>query len=297
MADPMKLGFGCSGAWGMRWFSEKQAIRLIHEAIDLGHREFDTGNFYCDGEAERRLGRALKSLPSGVRKTLRVTSKTGTQKKPRGSLVKDFSETTIRQDVSTSLTRLAVDALDVLYLHGPDHASLASSLPVLMQLKTEGLINAIGVCGEGPGLAGVVGKSEIDVLMGAYNIFSRQHDATFATAKAHGQRVVAIAPLAQGLYRRDFMVPRSLPDVWYLARAATKNPRELQRARAAKWLHQEPGWCAGELALAFTLANPHIDVAITTTTKSAHLAANAAAAQRPLTPDLLTRLTTLAGDS
>src|SRR5208282_4530153 len=41
----------------------QQAIRCIHAALDHGITLFDTANQYGAGEAERVLGKALKSIP------------------------------------------------------------------------------------------------------------------------------------------------------------------------------------------------------------------------------------------
>lgn len=297
MSTPLRLGFGCSGPWGEAWFPEDRAISLIHQAIELGISDFDTGNFYCGGNAEKRLGLALRDSSVKDRARLRISSKTGTQLAPSGRLmprrlVKDFSADMIRRDVETSLTRLGIDTLDVLYLHGPDKHELFSSLPILQQLHHEGLIRQIGVCSTGDHLARAAGLPEVDVIMGTYNFLHQAHAGIFRKAKKDDKRCVAIAPLAQGLYRRGFLIPRSLPDFWYLARAAVKNRPELKQARSLKWLHEQEGWSAADLAMAFVMANDDIDLAVTTTTKAAHLETSVLAATRKLPADLLQKLAT-----
>ncbi|MCI5045809.1 MAG: aldo/keto reductase [Aquisalinus sp.] len=293
MSDVSRLGFGCSGPWGMRWFDEASAIELIRTAINQGISHFDTGSFYCDGEAERRLGLALNALGSHEKKAITVSSKTGTRKNTRGKLVKDFSEKNMRQDVETSLLKIGVPYLDILYLHGPDDASLHKALPVLTDLKQQGVIKKIGVCGEGRGLEVATNVPEVDVLMGSFNILTRHHLETFCHAKQKGKEVVAIAPLAQGLYRKGFLRPRSLADIWYIARAVVKNRSELHRARSVKWLHEVEGWTASQLALRFVLDQPFIDTAMTTTTRPEHLLLNTAAADRCLPEGLSAKLDSL----
>lgn len=284
----------------MSWFSEERAIALIQQAIDLNVRDFDTGNFYCDGNAERRLGLALRRCTMEERAQLRVSSKTGTQMAPsrnpgRRRLIKDFSADTIRRDVETSLERLGIDTLDVLYLHGPNEHELFSSLPILQKLHQEKTIRAIGVCGAGDNLALAASLPEVQAVMGVYNLFHREHGQTFMHAKQAGKKVVAIAPLAQGLYRKALFRPTSLADLWYLARALVKNRAELTQARRADWLHKQAGYKATDLALGFVMASQSIDVAITTTTKPAHLTASIKAADTPLSADLLAKMETKLG--
>lgn len=281
-----KLGFGCSGAWGMGWFSEKKAISLIEQAVAAGITHYDTGNFYCRGNAETRLGHALRNLPVAERSALRVSSKTGTQIGADGRLVKDFSRDTMRRDVETSLERLGIDALDILYLHGPNEHELAASLPLMAALKHEGLIRAIGVCSEGKHLRKACETPEVEAVMGSFNLLDSSHVEAFRIAKDAGKHIATIAPLAQGLYRKSLLLPRSLPDVWYLIRALVKNRSELQRARQQDWVHEIEGWDAPDLALSFVLHTSLVDATFFTTTKPAHLATNINVTERDMPIEL-----------
>ncbi|MBS0363101.1 MAG: aldo/keto reductase, partial [Proteobacteria bacterium] len=55
-----EIGFGAASWWGKPQFSERAAVGLVHAAIDGGVTFFDTGASYSNGQAEPRLGRALK---------------------------------------------------------------------------------------------------------------------------------------------------------------------------------------------------------------------------------------------
>ena len=283
-----RLGFGCSGVWGKSWFSEAKAARILQAALEAGVTHIDTAGFY--GEAEERLGRVLEKISHDA---LFISTKTGTTYGKGGAFKKDFSKTTIEKDVNASLKRLGRERLDLLYLHGPDSEQLTEAAPVLTDLKSQGKITYAGVCGEGVFLAEAAEHPAIDIVMGAYNFLRREHEQTFATAKQNGKGVVAIAPLAQGLYRKDFFLPRSLADGWHLARALVKNRPELRAARAVSNALEEPGWTPAGLALAFVLANENIDIALTTTTKAHHLAASLDAAKKPIPDRALKRLRSL----
>lgn len=287
----LRLGFGCSGAWGMRWFSERKALRLLEKAAAAGVCHIDTGAFYCGGNAERRLGRALRVLR---RDDLFVSTKTGTRFDWRGRPLKDFSAAHLRRDVEESLRRLDVERLDLLYLHGPAAADIEQTRETVARLKAEGKIARDGVCGAGAHLDAAV-AADVDVVMGVYNLFHREHAAAFARARAKGMGVVAVAPLAQGLYRRDLYLPRNAAGFWTLARALFRNRPALARARSARAvLETVEGWTPAQLALAFVMANPDIDVAVTTTTNFLHLSQSlGAAAAHPLAPDVLARLAAL----
>ncbi|HEY9218116.1 MAG TPA: aldo/keto reductase, partial [Phenylobacterium sp.] len=70
-----EIGLGCASWWGMKAFSEAEAHRLVHAAIDGGVTFFDTGASYSHGEAEPRLGRALARRSKDQ---LVIASKAGT---------------------------------------------------------------------------------------------------------------------------------------------------------------------------------------------------------------------------
>ncbi|MEO1657382.1 MAG: aldo/keto reductase [Pseudomonadota bacterium] len=291
----LRLGYGCAGAWGMPWFSEREAHRLVLGAAEHGIAHFDTGVFYARGVAEERLGRIMRRTPDS--KDWFISTKTGTRQDRRGRHYTDFSEEGIRGDVETSLTRLCRDRVDLLYLHGPTPDEMKRSAPVLQQLQQEGKIDRAGICGEQRAFACALDGFEPDdqvfsVVMGVFNILKQEHADIFQRAKGAGFATVAIAPLAQGLYNRGFFRPSSLADLWTIARAVIKNRAELSRARAPEmdFLHDTPGWTAAELALSYVLAQPFVDGAVAATTRAHHLQQLTEAAQRQPPAALFDRL-------
>jgi aryl-alcohol dehydrogenase-like predicted oxidoreductase len=286
----MRLGFGCSGAWGMSWFDRALARRILLQALEAGVRHIDTAPFYADGEAERRLGAVLNEFGAPVF----VSTKTGTSFRG-GRARKDFSPAAIRADVEASLKRLGRERLDLLYLHGPSPGELGDAAPVLEKLEHEGKIARWGVCGEGRGLEEAL-EAGAGAIMGAYNILHTEHKTAFRQAKEKGALVVAVAPLAQGLYRRGFFRVGSPADAWRVVRALARNRRELARARRARpLLESVEGFSPAGAALAFALANPDIDCAVTTTTSLTRLEESLAAAGRPLPRAAFEKLEALTG--
>ena len=279
---PLRLGFGATGAWGKRWFSARKAERLVLRALELGITHFDTAGFYAGGVAETRLGAALK-LTS--RTQIEISSKVGTRYGPSGKPIKDFSVAAIRRDVHASLKRLNRDYIDILYLHGPTPEQIDGTQNVMSMLKQEGKIRAIGVCGVGEQLAYAVKTKSADVIMGLYNAFDTRHGDVFTKAKAGGIKTIGIAPLGQALYRQGFLIPKSIADLWYLARALGRNRSELKHARksASDILNQIEGRSPASAMLGFALTNPDLDIALTNTTRLKHLDESIATARgKPL---------------
>jgi len=277
--ENMRLGFGCSGVLGKRWFSEQDCAKILRAAIDAGIVYFDTAGFY--GEAERRLGRVLKDAPVD---DVWVSSKTGTRfdvrSHKRRRVVKDFSENTIIADVEASLKRLHRERLDILYLHGPNKSEIAASEPVFAKLKAQGKIRYAGVCGDEEYLDMAAGTSFIDVVMGKYNLLNQTHEPVFAKAKNNGKIVVSIAPLMGGLYRKGLFFPTTRSQFWYLARALARNRSDLWRAHTKLNMSKELGKNQAGQALKFVLGNKNIDIALTTTTREQHLQASITVARQ-----------------
>lgn len=264
MADGMapRLGFGASGPHGQAWFSEAKFRTLIADAIAGGIRHFDTGPSYHDAEA--RLGAALKAAASEVF----VSTKTGTRREGR-RLIKDFSERAIRTDVDASLRRLGRSRLDLLYLHGPTPQQAEEIKPLLDRMKAEGLLAAIGVCGEDQALRHAVAL-RYDWIMGPYNLIDQRHAPIFEAARQSGVGTVSVAPLAQGVFDPKFNRPESLADLWRIARYRFRGRYRREKVMAARRALGDPP--PVDAALGFVLANPDIDIVMATTTKTAHLA-------------------------
>ena len=70
-----EIGFGCASWWGQKAFPEREAIALVEAAVEGGVTFFDTGAAYSGGNAEPRLGRALKGVDAS---RLVIATKAGT---------------------------------------------------------------------------------------------------------------------------------------------------------------------------------------------------------------------------
>ncbi len=109
---------------------EDDAIRTVHEVLDLGITCIDTSPYY--GTAEQPLGKAQ----NGRRRDHLVHA---TKAGRNGFDEFDFSPVGIRRSVEASLRRLRTDHLDVLQLHDvefvPLEPLLEESLPELARLR------------------------------------------------------------------------------------------------------------------------------------------------------------------
>ncbi len=125
--------------------SEEQAARVLDAALEAGIRAFDTAHSYGGGRSEEYLGRWLRSLPAEIRDTLKVTSKVGN---PSAALPgkRPLEASEITRQVATSLGRLGLSALEVLYLHETDPATpWEETMTALSQELRSGRCRYIGL--------------------------------------------------------------------------------------------------------------------------------------------------------
>ena len=138
------IGLGCMGfthAYG-DGPSEKEGIRLVHKAFELGCNFFDTAEMYSYFKNEEFVGKALKELP---RHKVIISDKFWPmplpgQDMPEGKL----SEAGIRKDLEGSLRRLQTDYIDLYTEHQIDEGTEEQVAEIMGKLIKEGKIRAWG---------------------------------------------------------------------------------------------------------------------------------------------------------
>ncbi|WP_122629490.1 aldo/keto reductase [Lucifera butyrica] len=126
------IGLGCMGmSHGYGPASDKkEAIAVIHRAVDLGVTFFDTAEVYDDNEI--LVGEALASYRDNVV----IATKCGI-KNVNGKQVVDGRPEEIRKSAEKSLKRLGIDTIDLYYLHRVDTnipiEEVAGTMKELMQ--------------------------------------------------------------------------------------------------------------------------------------------------------------------
>ena len=187
---------------------------IIHRALSLGVRAFDTSPYY--GPSEELLGQALDTRfvhDNFPRRDYFLLTKVG-----RISASEfDYSASWVRYSVQRSLQRLKTTYLDVVYCHDVEFVSAAEVLTAVRELRRlrdeTGTIKYVGISGY-PGrrlceLAELVlheTGEPLDAVM-SYANFTLQNTTLSSEAllrlRAAGVRVVPNAsPLGMGMLRR-----------------------------------------------------------------------------------------------
>ncbi len=204
--------------------TEEEAQQALQTAWHHGIRSFDTAPEYGKGLSERRFGDFLRHKD---KTDYILCTKTGElllpepETKPSKFVdslpfhrVMDFSGTALRRGLEDSLQRLGLDHVDILLLHDLDpiilkddfessfQCAMKDGLPTLLQLKEEGLIQAIGLgvkCHTVCERALEYADFDCFMLQGNYTLLEQPAEE-FLTACGKNNRGIFIAgPFASGI--------------------------------------------------------------------------------------------------
>ena len=159
-----RITFGCWELGGGPWdfTSDENNIRALQLAFDNGMTSFDSAEGYGGGHSEEVVGKAL----AGKRDQCVIATKVS----PKHLRAPD-----VRASIEASLTRLAMDYVDLYYIHWPNvEIPIEETMSELNKLKEEGLIRAIGVSNfslEQLKEAAALGR--IDALQPEYSLLQR----------------------------------------------------------------------------------------------------------------------------
>jgi aryl-alcohol dehydrogenase-like predicted oxidoreductase len=209
-----RLGFGVSGPHGTPLMSPSQTRHMIDLAFESGVRLFDTAPLYGNGEAERRLGEALRSFP---RYECIVSTKAGATSSGLTGRGRDFSPDAIKRSVEASLKRLKVTYIDWLLLHGPTPDEFTDELlKTLIDMKYSGMITSLGVAGRGPELDAALATGQFSVFMAPVHAALPQEDIErLNRIKASGSELVGIEVMSPA--KRSLSL--SVGSTWRFARS------------------------------------------------------------------------------
>ncbi len=208
--------------------TEQQAIDTVHAALDAGINFIDTAPMYGDGEAERRLGLALRGRP---RENVVIADKIGTPKMDAAEVLAECDK---------SLKLLQTDYIDLYQIHWPRRiVPLDETLRAFEKLVEAGKVRAIGVCNFGMlDLIEALEKHRIETNQIAYSMLFRAPEYELRDlCVEHEVGILCYSPMAQGLLTGRFNSADEVPE----ARARTRHfAKTRPQAR-----HQETG-CESE---------------------------------------------------
>lgn len=285
-----RIAFGTwqlGGEWGP--FDEDAAIAAIRRARELGVNFFDTAQAYGFGASEYLLGRALREELASERDELVIATKGGLRPTDSG-LVRDASPDWLRRGVDASLIALGIDHIDLYQVHWPDPTvPAAETAGALRELITEGKVRHVGVSNyDVTQMAEFSVTLPVETLQPPYHLFRREiEDDVLPYCRAHDIGVLVYGPLAHGLLTGTLSVHTEFADDdWRSASGVFTGDtfrRNLATVRALEIFAADHDITVSQLAIAWTLANPAVDVAIVGARQSNHVEDSLRAAEVSLT--------------
>ncbi len=184
---------------------------VLRAALDAGIVHIDTANSYGRGRNEEMIGQIIKDRP---RDSIVLGTKVAGEPEDRrtGMYTKDTKAEPFVEKFETSLGRLGLDYVDILYLHSTvtrEATLFEPLLSALVKLKKEGKTRFIGVSTHGNEhevIRAAIESKEYDVVLTAYN-FRQPHVAEVEKAMAEatkaGLGIVAMKTQAGVFWDRE----------------------------------------------------------------------------------------------
>ena len=184
---------------------QSAAIKLLHEAIELGVEHFDTAEMYGMGANESLLGEAFHDR----RDKVFIATKFGPTRDPQtGEFTGiDGSRENCRRAVEGSLKKLKTDVIDLYYLHRVDPATpIEETVTAMAELVAEGKVRTIGLSeASGDTIRRATKIHPIAAVQSEYSIFSRDiEDSVIPACIEVGATLVAYSPLGRGMLSGRF---------------------------------------------------------------------------------------------
>lgn len=208
------LGFGCwqligeyykngkPHGWGQ--MGKKDAIALIHQALDNGIQLFDTAAGYGDGLSEAILGEALANSATGSDAVICTKIPLSDEEIHQQEIGEAF-----KNKVEASLQRLNRECIDVLLIHNPpdDLDWTNFDVKVLDTLIKQGKIRTYGVSARSiVGAHNVIDKNFGTCLEWVFHFLERRPvGEIFPKLEKVNMNFIGRSPLARGLLKSRYL--------------------------------------------------------------------------------------------
>jgi L-galactose dehydrogenase len=273
-------GSSVGGAFGP--VAEKEGIRAIRTAVDLGINFIETAPYYGSSKSEDVLGKALKELP---RQSFYLASHVG--RSGPGQKDFDFSPEGVARGVDESLQRLRLAHIDLILVQDLEFAPVKQiveeTLPALKKLRQQGKIHKIGVTAYPlKALRNLLDQAGVDAVLsyGHYTLNDITLVQMFPYLLDKGVGVINAAPLGMGL-----LTPKG-PPKWHPAPAQIRDQCAKAVAMCAKKKANLP-----RLAIQFAASHKSIATTLIGAGSAKTIKENIRSIEKPLDLELLAEVT------
>ncbi|MFL1492544.1 aldo/keto reductase [Pseudomonas antarctica] len=295
------IGLGCMGMTDFytTGTDTQEAIATLHRALELGVTLLDTADMYGPHTNEALIGKAI----AGKRDQVFLASKFGFVRDPSNPASRGVNGRPeyIRTAIDGTLKRLGIDTLDLYYQHRVDpDVAIEESVGAMAELVKQGKVRYLGLSEASTASLERAHKVHpISALQSEYSLWSRDQEdnGCLAACQRLGIAFVPYSPLGRGFLTGALKSPddfaaddyrRSSPR--FQGENFAKNLLLVDQVQA---LAAEKGITAGQLALAWVLAQGDYLIPIPGTKQRKYLEENVAALDITLSPAELAALASI----
>ena len=294
-----ELGLGCMGMSEFYGNSnDDEAISTIHHALDLGVNFLDTADMYGPFTNEKLVGRAIKNRRDRV---ILATKFGNVRTADGGWLGISGKPEYVQQACDASLQRLGVDVIDLYYQHRVDlTVPIEETVGAMAELVKQGKVKYLGLSEAAPAtIRRAHAIHPIAALQTEYSLWSRDpEDEILPTLQELGIGFVPYSPLGRGFLTGAITTPDDFAADDFRRRSprfqGENFAKNLQVVEQVKAIAAEKGITAGQLALAWLLAQGDYIVPIPGTKRRRYLEENVGATNVTLTAEDLSRINAVA---
>jgi aryl-alcohol dehydrogenase-like predicted oxidoreductase len=291
-----EMGLGCMG---MSEFygptDERASIATIHRALDLGVTLLDTADMYGPFTNEMLVGKAIH----GRRDEVVLATKFGNERRPDDPTYRAINGRPeyVKSACDASLKRLGVDYVDLYYQHRVDpRTPIEDTVGAMADLVQAGKVRFLGLSEAG---AQTIRRAQqvhpISALQTEYSLWSRDpEDEILPVVRELKIGFVAYSPLGRGFLTGRFKKFEDLPENDFRRNSprfqGDNFQKNLEMVARLTQMAGEKGVTAGQLAIAWVLAQGEDIVPIPGTKQVRYLEENVSAVGLQLSAEELGRL-------
>jgi aryl-alcohol dehydrogenase-like predicted oxidoreductase len=276
-----RIGIGAwaigGGQWEFAWGpqDDNDSIKAIYAGLAGGLNWIDTAASYGLGHSETIVGKAIKNL----REPPYVFTKCSLVWDKDGNISHNLLAASIRREAEASLTRLGVERIDLYQIHWPawkgqpeqaSPGSIEEAMLTLTNLQREGKIRHIGVSNfDARQITRARALGTVTSLQPPYSLLARDVETSILPFAQRNQiGVIVYSPMYSGLLSGAMTRSRiaNLPaDDWRRNNPNFQEPLLTQNLKLVEVLERigkRHSVGAGQVAIAWTLANPAVTGAI-----------------------------------
>ncbi|UII74172.1 aldo/keto reductase [Pseudomonas sp. HN11] len=292
------IGLGCMGMsdFYTPGSDTREATATLHRALELGINLLDTADIYGPYTNEELIGKAIV----GKRDQVFLASKFGIVRDPANPALRGVNGRPeyIRDAIDGTLRRLGVETLDLYYQHRIDpDVAIEETVGAMAELVQQGKVRYLGLSeASAATLERAHQVHPISALQSEYSLWSRdqEHNGCLAACQRLGIAFVPYSPLGRGFLTGALRSPDDFGADDYRRfspRFQGENfGKNLALVKQVQALAADKGVSAGQLALAWVLAQGDFIIPIPGTKQRKYLEENVTALSIRLNPAELTAL-------